>query len=139
MLYSKKLVSTLWVFLTVNYIFCDVFSLYYSKFLHQLLTGKVDGIVFTESFLLLFSVLLEIPMLMIVLSIILKKKLYKIINIIAAIVMLIIQIGSLVTGKNSLHYLFFSTIEIGTLLLIIYMVCKKKINIKKAKFTVGVN
>lgn len=123
---TKNLLSKLWIFLTVNYIFCDVFSLYNSKFLNKLLTGKVDGIEFTEPFLLYFAIIMEIPMLMIMLSIMLKTKINRIINMIVGVVMIIIQIGSLVTGKNSLHYIFFSIIEIITLLLIIYTAYKWK-------------
>lgn len=115
----------LWVFLTVNYLFCDIFSLCYSKFLTELLSGKVDGIEFTESFLLFFAIIMEIPMLMILISLIVKPKINKIINIFAGSLMIIIQIGSLTTGKNSLHYIFFSIVEISTLLLIIYTVWKQ--------------
>jgi len=121
---TKNLLSKLWIFLTVNYIFCDVFSLYDSSFLNKLLTGKVDGIEFTEPFLLYFAIIMEIPMLMIILSTILKTKINRIINIIVGFLMIIIQIGSLVTGKNSLHYIFFSIIEIITLVLIIFIAFK---------------
>jgi len=121
---TKIILSKLWIFLTVNYIFCDVFSLYHSKFLNKLLTGKIDGIDFTEPFLLYFAIIMEIPILMIVLSIFLKTKINRIINIISGISMIIIQLGSLVTGENSLHYIFFSVIEIITLLLIIYIAYK---------------
>ena len=121
---TKIILSKLWIFLTVNYIFCDVFSLYHSKFLNKLLTGKIDGIDFTEPFLLYFAIIMEIPLLMIVLSIFLKTKINRIINIISGISMIIIQLGSLVTGENSLHYIFFSVIEIITLLLIIYIAYK---------------
>ena len=121
---TKNILSKLWIFLTVNYIFCDVFSLYHSKFLNKILTGEVDGIHFTESFLLYFSIIMEIPLLMIVLSIILKTKINRIVNIISGVSMIIIQLGSLVTGENSLHYIFFSVIEIMTLLLIIFIAYK---------------
>lgn len=116
---NKYLLSLPWIFLTVNYIFCDVFSLYHSNFLSELLTGEIDGIEFTEPFLLCFSIIMEIPMLMIILSVLLKAKTNQITNVIAAIFMIIIQIGSLSVGKNSLHYIFFSIIEISTLLFII--------------------
>lgn len=117
---TKNLLSKLWIFLTVNYIFCDVFSLYNSNFLNKLTTGQVDGIEFTEPFLLYFAIIMEISMLMIVLSVLLKEKMNRIINMVVAVLMIIIQIGSLVTAKNSLHYVFFSIIELITLLFIIY-------------------
>lgn len=121
---TENFLSKLWIFLTVNYIFCDVFSLYHSKFLNELLTGKIDGVEFTEPFLLSFAIIMEIPMLMIVISIMIKNKVNRIINMVVGVFMIIIQIGSLATGTNSLHYIFFSSIEISTLLLIIYVACK---------------
>lgn len=121
---TDNLLSKLWIFLTVNYIFCDVFSLYHSKFLNELLTGKADGIEFTEPFLLSFAIIMEIPMLMIVLSIITKNNVNRILNITVGVLMIIIQTGSLATGTNTLHYIFFSSIEIGTLVFIIYTAWK---------------
>lgn len=118
---SKNLLSILWVFLTVNYIFCDVFSLFYSDNLKQLLIGEINGIKFTQEFLLTFAVILEIPMLMIVLSKILNYKINRVFNIVSALIMLIVQVGSLVVGENLVHYIFFSSIEIITLLIIIYL------------------
>ncbi|GGG35178.1 hypothetical protein GCM10011414_00730 [Croceivirga lutea] len=117
---TKYLLSILWVFLTVNYIFCDVFSLYNSNFLNALLSGEVDDIEFTESFLLYFSFIMEIPMLMIILSVLMVDKINSITNISIGFLMLIIQIGSLSIGTNSLHYIFFSVIEIGTLFFIVH-------------------
>ncbi|MDO6801949.1 DUF6326 family protein [Wenyingzhuangia sp. 1_MG-2023] len=116
---TPNALSKLWVFLTLNYIFCDVFSLYLSSHLQELLNGGIGEIKFTETFLLHFAIIMEIPLVMVVLSYFMKLKINRIINIIAATFMIIIQVGSLATGKNSLHYWFFSSIEISTLLLII--------------------
>lgn len=127
----RSLLSILWIFITVNYIFCDVLSLFYSDTLKQLLTGEVDGIKFTQEFLLIFSIIMEIPMLMIVLSKILAHKINKIFNIVSALIMLIVQVGSLVTGENLLHYIFFSSIEIITLLIIIYLAWRWNENVLK--------
>jgi hypothetical protein len=118
-----QVLSRFWIFLTLNYIFCDVFSLFLSSHLQELLQGGIGEIEFTESFLLKFAIVMEIPMLMILLSRFLKPKLNGIINILVAILMLTVQVGSLLPGKNSLHYLFFSIIEISTLIAIIFISC----------------
>ncbi|APQ18625.1 DUF6326 family protein [Maribacter hydrothermalis] len=123
---TKQLQSTLWIFLTANYLFCDVFSIYNSVFLNQLLTGEVDGIQFNEEFLLKFAIIMEIPMLMIVLSTVLKNRLNKILTITVAVLMLVVQFGSLVTGDNMLHYIFFSVVEICTLVAIIGVTAANK-------------
>ncbi|WP_256369380.1 DUF6326 family protein [uncultured Tenacibaculum sp.] len=102
--------------------FCDVFSLMLSDYLQQILNGNVGEIIFTEKFLLTFALIMEIPMLMIILSKITFYKLNRLLNIIVGIMMLIIQIGSLAIGENSLHYIFFSTVEIITLIFY-YLYC----------------
>ncbi len=121
---TKTLLSTLWIFLTVNYLFCDVFSLYYSETLNQLLVGKIGDIEFTQEFLLAFSIIMEIPLLMIVLSRLLSFKTNKISNIVTSSLMIIIQVGSLVGENNTLHYIFFSLVEIITLSIILWLAIK---------------
>lgn len=116
---KNQLLSVLWVFLLVNYLFCDVFSLFHSEHLKQLLTGELGGVAFTQQLLLSFAILMEIPMLMIVLSFVLGYKWNRILNVGAAILMIVVQVGSLLLGENSLHYLFFSVIEILALLVIV--------------------
>lgn len=117
---KKILLSTLWIFLTVNYIFCDVFTLMYSEELKQILTGKVENMEMTQSFLLTFAAIMEIPMVMIFLSRILKFKINRVLNIIAGIILTLIQTGSLFAGTPSLHYIFFSIIEIAATIFIVW-------------------
>ncbi len=117
---SKAMLSTLWIFLTVNFIFCDVFTLMHSADLRQILEGKVGDMELTQGFLLAFAVIMEIPMIMIVLSRILRHKINRILNIIFGIFLLVIQAWSLTTGEVSLHYIFFSIVEILTCTLIVW-------------------
>lgn len=121
---KKTILSTLWIFLTVNYIFCDVFTLMYSEELKQILTGKVGDMAMTQSFLLAFAIIMEIPMVMIFLSRILNLKINRVLNIIAGIILTVIQTGSLFAGTPSLHYIFFSIIEILTTLFIVWYALK---------------
>jgi hypothetical protein len=126
MMQKKTLLSTLWIVLTVNFIFCDVFTLMHAPDLKQLITGKVGEIELTQEFLLTFAIIMELPMLMILLARILKYKLNRILNIVFGILLCLIQIGSLSTGDVSLHYLFFSAVEILILLSIVWIAWKWK-------------
>ena len=117
---KKVLFSTLWIFVTVNYIFCDVFTLFHSESLKQLMTGKVGGMEINQKFLLGFSILMEMPMVMIVLSRILSYKSNRLANIIVALIMTIVQAGTLFTADNTMHYIFFSIVEVGTTSFILY-------------------
>lgn len=108
------MLSTLWVFLTVNFIFCDVFTLMHAGDLKNLMEGKVGDTEITQGFLLTFAFIMEIPMLMILLSRILKQPLNRVLNIIAGILLTLVQAWSLTQGKPTLHYVFFSVVEIAT-------------------------
>ena len=117
---KKVLFSTLWIFVTMNYIFCDVFTLFHSESLKQLMTGEMGGMKINQSFLLSFSILMEMPMVMIVLSRILPYKSNRLANIIVALIMTLVQAATLFTDDNILHYIFFSIIEVGTTSFILY-------------------
>ena len=117
---KKVLFSTLWIFVTMNYIFCDVFTLFHSESLKQLMTGEMEGMKINQEFLLAFSFLMEMPMMMIVLSRILPYKSNRLANIIVALIMTLVQAATLFTDDNTLHYIFFSIIEVGTTSFILY-------------------
>ena len=115
----KALLSVLWIFLTVNYIFCDVFSLHHAESLQAFLTGEAGGMKITEEFLLYFAFIMQIPMAMIVLSRFLVRKPNKYLNIVAVIITGSIQSVTLYMG-GTLHYVFFSIVEISTAVAILY-------------------
>ncbi len=117
----KSLLSLLWIFLTVNYIFCDVMTLHLASYLEAFLSGDVGGMKITEEFLLVFAVILQIPMIMIVLSRSLTFTLNKYFNIVAGIITTSVQGFTVIMGGNTLHYMFFSFFEICTGLFIIYL------------------
>ncbi len=116
----KNLLSLLWIYLTVNYIYCDVFTLHLSQYLEAFLSGEVGSMKITEEFLLIFSVVMQIPVIMIVLSRLLTFKPNKLLNIIAGIITTSIQAFTVTMG-GTLHYMFFSFFEICTGILIIYL------------------
>lgn len=107
------LLSKLWVFLSLNYILCDLLSNMESSVLQMLLEGNIDGIAMTEGMLLFAGVSLEIPFLMVLLATILPYKANRIANSAAATLMIVYQFGSFFFGSDvTLHYIFFSTVEV---------------------------
>lgn len=115
---TRSNLSLLWVFLTVNYIFCDVFSLFHGPTVNEILTGTVGGMVMDEQFLLYFGMLLELPMLMILGARFLPGQINRWANLVVAALMTLVQLGTVLMGGNTMHYLFFSAIEIATTLVI---------------------
>ena len=116
---SKTLLSSLWIFATLNYLYCDIMGFMDINLLKQYLTGKVNGMEMNDNFLLGAAVLMEIPIAMVLLSRVLKYKVNKWTNIIAGIIMTLVQTASLFAGSPTKYYLFCSIIEIATTLFIV--------------------
>jgi hypothetical protein len=110
----------LWVFMVLNYLYCDVLSLFDPATVRDLLAGHAAGgsVQVTPEFLLASAVLMEIPMAMILLTRVLGHGASRWANVVAAAFMAVVQIGSLGVGTPTSYYLFFSVIEVGTLALI---------------------
>jgi Family of unknown function (DUF6326) len=120
----KSTFSTLWLFATINYLYCDVVSLMDPNLLRQYLAGSVHGISVTQGFLLAGGILVEIPMAMTLLSRILGAKYNRWANLGAGALMTAVQLATLFAGKPAPYYVFFSVIEIGTTAAIVWLAWK---------------
>lgn len=101
--------STLWVFMVLNYLYCDVMTVFDAA-----VTARLGA-----DALLAFSVLMEIPMAMVVLSRVLPHRWNRWANVLAGLFLSVVQVGTLFVGNGpSAYYAFFTVIEVGTLLFI---------------------
>lgn len=115
---KKDLLSTLWVFVTINYLYCDLIGLMDASLLKQYLTGRVEGMKISREFLLYAGILMEIPIAMILLSKILKDKPNAWANIVASFIKTVVMILTLFVGNATIYYIFFAIIEISTTIFI---------------------
>lgn len=120
----KVLLSTLWIFVVLNYIYCDVITLLHPSFLNELLTGTVGGMVMTDTLLLGTSIFLEIPISMVLLSRVLGYRANRIANIIAGSVVTFFMIFTMFMGTPEPYYLFFGIIEIAATAFIVFYAWK---------------
>ncbi len=111
---KRDFFSTLWVFVTLNYLYCDLIGLMDATLLNQYLTGTVEGLRINESFLLYAGILMEIPIAMVLLSKILPNNMNFWANILAGSIKTIVMIATLFMGEITKYYLFFAVIEIAT-------------------------
>lgn len=116
----KVLLSTMWLFAALNYLYCDVVQGMDASFLRQYLTGTVNGMQFTQGFLLAAAILIEIPIAMVLLSRVLKYKANRWANILAGAIMTLVQAASLFAGPPAMYYLFCSVLEIASTALIVW-------------------
>ncbi len=116
---KKSSLSTIWIFVTLNYLYCDLIGLMDSSLLKQYLTGNVDGLAINENFLLYAGILMEIPIAMVLLSRVLRKNMNCWANIMAGSLKTIVMIITLFMGSVTKYYVFFASIEIATTLFIV--------------------
>jgi hypothetical protein len=91
----KTRLSTLWLFATLNYIYCDALGLMNPSMLKGFFNGNVGGIEISQGFLLGAGVLVEIPMAMVLRSRILGHRANRVANIAAGGLMTAVQLGSI--------------------------------------------
>lgn len=124
----KVLIILLWVFYSLNFMYADTLLRLEPGALQGIMSGYLaDGTVkITAGFLLGTAVMWEIPFLMIVLSWVLKVGANRWVNIIAATLFVVAQIGSLFMGAASPMYIFYTIVEIASLLLIVWLALKRR-------------
>jgi hypothetical protein len=110
--------STLWVVVMFNMVFADILTFIKPGELQALWAGQA-GVQVTQGVLLGFAMLLEIPIAMIFVSRVLKPGLNRWANTVAAAVTSAFVVGG---GALTLHYVFFATVELACMALIVWSV-----------------
>src|SRR4051812_3362524 len=117
----RSKLSILWLFATLNYLYCDVAGLMDRELLTGYLAGNVHGLEISQGFLLGAGLLVEIPIAMVLLSRVLRYRVNRWANIAAGAVMTVVQLATLFLGGSpTMYYLFFSVIEISTTAFIVW-------------------
>ncbi len=108
----KTKLSTLWIVVMINMIFADIFSIIVELVNRNTLNFPGD----VKIIMAVAAIVTNIPILMIYFSRVLRYKLNRMTNIIAACLTIIYIIGG---GDTNLHYIIIATIEVICLLQII--------------------
>jgi len=117
----KIKLASLWTSVVFCYLYGDYFELYVPEKVNSLLTG--ENILDSPTKLLIASIVLAIPSIMIALSIILKPKINRILNIVFGtlftLMMVLIAINSLTAWYS--FYVFLAILEsLITFLIVVY-------------------
>lgn len=116
----KSKLSILWIFVTLNFLYCDVVTLMNPPTLKEFLTGNVGGMNVSDGFLLAAGMLVEIPMAMVLVSRLANFRVSRWANVVAGAIMTAVQLASLFARTPALYYVFFSIIEIATTSVIVW-------------------
>jgi hypothetical protein len=114
----KLKLSALWVSLVLIYLYADLFGFYTPGHLEDLMEEELAGFQITQVLLLGFMILMTIPSLMVFLSLTLKAKPNRWVNIIVAILQLVFVLAGIL--DPNIYFIFASSVETVLLLLIIY-------------------
>lgn len=123
--------SILWVVVLFNMTFADIVGFAYPGALAELMAlgsdganfGGVEGVVVTPGLLLVAALFIEIAILMIFFSRVLSCKINRIANFGASVVTAVFIFGG---GSLQLHYIFFASIELATLIVIVILAWRWK-------------
>jgi hypothetical protein len=103
----KLELSALWVALMFCYTYADILGFYAPGNLEELMSGEIAGIQMTQGMLFGSAVLMTVPSVMIFLSLALKAKVNRLVNILVGIIYIGVLGTTFLTGRNPAYYLFF--------------------------------
>jgi Sec-independent protein secretion pathway component TatC len=112
----RSKLSTLWILVMFNMIFADVIGFMNPGALEEIMKGET-GFEITQGLLVVFAVLVEIPIAMVLLSRVLNRRANQLANSAAVVLTTLFVIGG---RSEHLSYLFFATIEVLSMLLILW-------------------
>ena len=112
----KVILSTLWIFATLNYIYADVFTSFFNPAAQQM--------AITQGAVLVFAILMETALAMVLLSRVLKYGANRWANIAAGVFHTAFVSWSLLGETQPLFYMFFAAIEIPCTLFIVWYAWK---------------
>jgi hypothetical protein len=114
----KLKLSALWVALMLIYIYADILSLFKVGAIEKMVEGFMGPFPVTQGSLLSASILMMIPAVMVFLSLTLKSKVNRWVNIIIGLLYTFVSIGNLI-GETWAFYIFFGIVEIVLTILIV--------------------
>lgn len=117
----KVRLALMWVALMFFYIYNDIFSLFQPGHVADLVEGQLEGVLFTQSLLFGAAVLMAFPSFMVLMSLTLKARTNRLLNIVFGILHILVLIGTQFVGEGETWYYwrFYEVLEALFLILII--------------------
>ena len=116
----KLVLSALWITMLIVFAYVDIFGFFRADVLHAALDGKVAvlGLTVDQMFLVFTTVYILIPTLMVFLSLVLRPRVNRIVNIVVALVYAVSIIASCI-GEEWIYYFLGSAVEVVLLVAIV--------------------
>jgi Ni,Fe-hydrogenase I cytochrome b subunit len=125
----RVVLSTLWIFAVLNYLYADVYSLFFNPVLQKEMTkrlaeGYAGDIQITQGFVLVTAILMETAIAMVLLSRVLPYRANRWANIISGAFHTLFVAWSLIGDTPNLSYVMFAAIETACTLFIVWYAWK---------------
>ena len=116
----RVVISAVWIFVVLNYIYADVFILLGGHGPSTPEEAELVAMLSTPEFFLIAAFFLQMAMIMIILSRVLKYQINRWANIIIASLHILGGTASLFVATNAIYYIYYVTVEVVALLFIIW-------------------
>ena len=100
----KVKLALLWVALMFFYIYNDIFSLWQPGHVAELVEGQLEGVQFTQLILFGGAILMAFPSFMVLMSLTLKARANRLVNIVIGILHILVLIGTQFVGEGETWY-----------------------------------
>lgn len=119
----KIKLSALWITMMLLYIYADILSLFRPGELDEILKGFMGPFPATQGSLFVASIMMMIPAVMVFLSLVLKPRVNRGVNIVLGVLYILVNISNLI-GESWAYYVAFGLIEIMFAVLIVWVAWK---------------
>ncbi|TET74120.1 MAG: hypothetical protein E3J56_02990 [Candidatus Aminicenantes bacterium] len=120
----KMKLSGLWVTVMFLFAYVDIMGKYQPGHIEDIMAGEVAGFQITQVWILGVIIIMTTAILMVFLSLTLKPKANRWVNIIVGIFHIVFVISSLFIGESWAYYIFGSIVEVVLLSLIVWYAWK---------------
>ena len=122
----KARLAFLWAALMFFYIYNDLFSFFQPGHVADLADGNLEGVEFTQTLLFGAAVLMALPSFMILLSLTLRARMNRMVNITVGIFHILVLVGTQFVGEGEVwfYWRFYELLELLFLALIIWTAWK---------------
>ena len=119
----KLKLSALWIAMMLLYIYADILSLFRPNQLDEMLKGFMGPFPATQGSLFVAAIMMMIPAVMVFLSLVLKPRVNRGVNIILGVLYILVNISNLI-GESWAYYIAFGLVEIMFAVLIVWYAWK---------------
>jgi len=112
----KTKLSALWLFILLNIIFRDIHQFALASHIEMLLTGRFNGIEITETLMLIGGILVEIPIAMVLFSLLLTRRICRPVTFVTAFITGAVIVSSAPTDMDDVFHLIIELFAITAIL-----------------------